>query len=122
MKSISFPNMFTSSSTLVVKDYDATLQNMKLLLGSEKGSLLGDPFFGIRIKKYAFNQNDYVLKDIIIDEIFTQLRVFMPQLTISRKDINIFQKNDKLVATIRAINKQDFTTNMYNLELFNEDK
>ena len=61
MNSLSFPNIFEStSSTGVVKDKDASMQDLKLLLSSEKGELFGDPFFGVRIKKYTFNQNTLV--------------------------------------------------------------
>ena len=120
MNSISFPNMFTTTSTLVVKDKDASMQDLKLLLASEKGELFGDPFFGVRIKKYTFNQNNYVLRDILVDEIFTQVKIFAPQLTVNRNDIKVIQKGNKLYATIKGINKLDFTTDMYQLELFQE--
>lgn len=122
MNSIAFPNMFTTTSTLVVKDKDASMQDLKLLLASEKGELFGDPFFGIRIKKYTFNQNNYILRDILVDEIFTQVKIFAPQLTINRNDIKITQKGNKLYATIKGINKLDFTTDMYQLELFQQDE
>ncbi len=122
MKSISFPKMFTSSTTKVVKDKDATLQNLKLLLSSEKGELFGDPYFGVNLKKYYFNQNNYVLRDILIDEIYSQLLVFMPQLTVFRNNIKIVQDKQKLMLNIRVINKIDFTTNMYELELFNVEE
>lgn len=118
MNSLSFPDMFTTTSTLVVRDRDASAQDLKLLLASEKGELFGDPFFGVRIKKYTFNQNNYVLRDILVDEIFTQLRVFAPQVTVNRDDIVITQEGNRLYATIRGINKLDFTTDMYQLELF----
>ena len=122
MNSLSFPNMFTTTSTLVVKDKDASMQDLKLLLASEKGELFGDPFFGVRIKKYTFNQNNYILRDILVDELFTQIKIFAPQLTINRDDISIIQKGNKLIATIKGINKLDFTTDMYQLELFQEDE
>ena len=122
MNSIGFPKIFNNSATNVVKDYDATLQDIKLLLCSEKGELFGDPFFGVRIKRYMFNQNNYVLKDIIIDEIFTQLMTFAPQLSIQRKDIDIVQKGTKMYVKIKAINKIDFTTNMYELVLMEDER
>lgn len=122
MNSISFPKLFSNSSTNIVKDYDATLQDVKLLLCSEKGELFGDPFFGIRIKRYTFNQNNYVLRDILIDEIFTQLATFAPQLTVDRRDINIIQKGTKMYVKIKAINKIDFTTNMYELVLMEDNE
>lgn len=122
MNSLAFPDMFKFSSTSVVKDREASAQDMKLLLASEKGEMFGDPFFGIRIKKYAFEQNNYVLKDVLIDEIYTQLQVFCPQLTVNRKDITITQRGARLVATIKGVNKIDFTTDTYQLELFQDEE
>ena len=122
MNSIKFPDMLIGNSTNVVKDKPASVQDLKLLLGSEKGGLFGDPFFGIRIKRYTYNQNSYVLRDILIDEIYTQIKVFAPQLTVNRNDITITQKGKKLIARIKAINKIDFTTDMYDLALFQVDE
>ena len=122
MNSIRFPNMFEGNSTKVVKDKAASNQDLKLLLGSEKGELFGDPFMGIRIKKYTFNQHSYILKDILIDEIYTQIKVFAPQLDVNRHDIKIIQRGNKAVAIIKAINKIDFTTDMYDLALFQVDE
>ena len=118
MNSLSFPDMFTTTSTLVVRDRDASAQDLKLLLASETGELFGDPFFGVRTKKYTFNQNNYVLRDVLVDEIFTKLRVFAPQVTVNRDDIVITQEGNRLYAIIRGINKLDFITDMYQLELF----
>lgn len=114
--------MFNSSSSLVVKDRAASLQDLKLLLGSEKGELSGDPFFGIRIKKYTFSQNNYVLRDVLVDEIYSQLAVFAPQLTVSRNDISITSSANRLHAKISAINKVDFTTDMFDIELLNDEE
>lgn len=122
MNSLAFPDMFKFSSTSVVKDREASAQDMKLLLASEKGEMFGDPFFGIRIKKYAFEQNNYVLKDVLIDEIYTQLQVFCPQLTVSRDGISITQRGARLTATIKGVNKIDFTPDTYQLELFQDEE
>ena len=121
MTSIQFPKMFSPNSTNITKDFDASRQNMLLLLHSEKGELFGDPYFGIRLKRYLFDQNNYILKDIIIDEIYTQLALFLPQLTVSRKDINIIQDKSILYCTFKAINNIDFTTDTYSLVLYDED-
>jgi len=43
MKSIAFPNIFNRTTVNLVSDYDATLQNLKLLLQSDTDSLFGDP-------------------------------------------------------------------------------
>jgi len=118
MKSIQFPEMFTRTVTNTVNDYDATLQNLKMLLWSEKGELFGDPYFGTGIKKYLYDQNDVVLIDILIDDIYTAITLFMPQIRVDRKDIQLFRSNKgQVTAKIKALNKADFSTDMYNIVL-----
>ena len=126
--SLGFPSMFSGfggTSTRVVYDEDATKQNLLALLNSEKGEFLGDPYFGIRLKRYLFEQNNYVLRDILIDEIYTQIATFMPQLKVDRSDIRITQNNDGakayLYASIRALNKKDFTVDTFNLVLYESE-
>lgn len=122
MKSIAFPKMFTTSSTLVKSDYDASSECIHLLLGSERGTFTYDPFFGIKLKRYTFNQNDYVLRDQIIDEILTALANFAPQLKVERKNIGIKQSGARLTATIKATNMADYTTDMYDLVLMDAEQ
>lgn len=122
MKSISFPKMISHNYIQTVSDYDATLQNMKLLLGSEKGEFVFDPFFGIRLKRYMFEQNNKILMDILIDEIYEQLVIFMPQLIITRKDISLVSDTAKIYVNIKARNQRDFALNKYNLVLFNSQE
>jgi len=118
MKSIQFPEMFTRTVTNTVSDYDATLQNLKMLLWSEKGELFGDPYFGTSIKRYLYDQNDAVLVDILIDDIYTAIVLFMPQIRVERKDIQLFRSGKgEVTAKINALNKADFSTNMYEIVL-----
>lgn len=127
MNSIQFPKMLTSSSTNVTRtDLQATMQNILALLGSERREFVGDPEYGVAIKRYIFDQNNYILRDIIIDELYTQISLFIPQVLISRKDISIIQngsgKRARLEATIKVTNRLDFTTNTFNLVLFNNEE
>ena len=118
MKSIQFPEMFTRTVTNTVSDHDATLQNLKMLLWSEKGELFGDPYFGTGIKRYLYDQNDVVLIDILIDDIYTAITLFMPQIRVDRKDIQLLRSNQgQVTAKIKALNKADFSTDMYNIVL-----
>lgn len=126
MKSLKFPKMFNSGSTRVWKDSEekqATEQNIKLLLNCERGELIGDPYFGILLKHYIFNQNNYVLRDQIIDMIYTQLAMFIPQIKVKRKDISVFKDKEhaKLYCEFSGTNLNDFTVNTYQLVLFNEN-
>ena len=122
MNSIAFPKMIKNNQVQTVSDYDATLQNMKLLLGSEKGEFRFDPFFGIRLKRYLFEQNNPVLMDVLIDEIYEQLVIFMPQLIITRSDITLTKDTAKVYVNIKARNQKDFELNSYNLVLFNNQE
>lgn len=118
MKSIQFPEMFTRTVTNTVSDYDATLQNLKMLLWSEKGELFGDPYYGTGIKRYLYDQNDTVLVDILIDDIYTAITLFMPQIRVNRNDIQLFRSNKgEVTAKIKALNKADYSTDMYDIVL-----
>lgn len=123
MKSIGFPDMFNSSSTNVISGEEATASNIKLLLQSEKGELIGDPYFGVNIKRNLFEQNNHVLRDIVIDDIYTALSLFMPQLIVNRKDITVLTNNKtNLVANIKVTNRSNYITNLYSIVLFQEEE
>ena len=64
MNCISFPKLFKGNQTLIKKDIDATSECMHLLLSSEVNEMFGNPDFGIRLKKFTFDQNNYILRDI----------------------------------------------------------
>lgn len=123
IKSIAFPNMLNHNKIQVIdNDYDSTLQAIKLTLGSEKGEFKFDPYFGIRLKRYMFEQNNFVLQDLLLDEIYEQLVNFVPQIIIKRKDISFTKERGILYINIKCINKIDFNLNTYNLVLFeNQD-
>ena len=115
--------MFGTNYTQVWKadeHLQATKQNLKLTLWSERGELLGDPYFGLMLKHYLFNQNNTILRDIIIDMIYTQVALFLPQLKIERKDIEIVQdlRKGQLICYITGRNQIDYTLNTYELVLF----
>lgn len=125
MRTIKFPKMFNTNSTNVWKaeEYkNATLQSTTLLLQSERGELFGDPYFGVMLKHYLFNQNNYILRDQLIDVIYTQLAIFIPQLRVNRNDIDIIQDREKgkVYCTFRALSQIDYTPNMYNIVLLND--
>lgn len=119
MYSIAFPDMFTTNRTKLVKDHDATLSNLKLLLASEKTSLFGDPYYGTILKRVIYEQNTVVLQDLIIDEIYTSILMFMPQIRVTRDNISVYSDGIDLFAKINCINLIDYTTNLYNIRLTN---
>ena len=80
--SLAFPNMFSSESVNLYKDKQATLTNLKLLLATEVTSLFGDPGYGTRLMQTIYSQNDFVLRDLVIDEIYTAIKTYMPQMLV----------------------------------------
>ena len=117
--------MFNPNSTRVWKSdehLDATKQNTILVLKTDRGELFGDPYFGLMLKKYLFDQNNYILRDAIIDMIYTQLAIFIPQIRVNRNDIEIVQDREKgkLYCNFSGISQIDYTYNTYNLVLFDE--
>jgi hypothetical protein len=74
------------------------------------------------LKRYLFDQNNYVLRDAIIDTIFTQLAIFIPQIKVRREDISIVQDKEKgkLYCEFSGTSQIDYTYNTFNLLLFND--
>ena len=127
MRSIHFPHMFNTNSTRVWKSSEhlnATKQNTKLVLYSERGELIGDPYFGLMLRQFMFDQNNYILRDQIIDMIYTQLAIFIPQVHVERKDITVFQDREKakLYCEFSGINQIDYQLNTYQLVLFDSNE
>jgi hypothetical protein len=114
MFNINNTNVHNSSS------YDtSTRQNLTLLLESCRNTLLGDPYFGNALEQYLFEQNNYVLKDIIIDLIYNQIVNFIPQLKVERRDIDIIQDTvrGKLIIRITGVSMIDFKVHTYSLNM-----
>ena len=127
MRSYKFPKMFKSNSSQIWREDEynkATRQNALLLLQSERGELECDPYFGILLKHYMFNQNSYILKDMLLDTIYTQIAIFLPQVKISRNSIDIItdKQKGKLYCSFSGINQIDYTNNTFNLLLFDETR
>lgn len=117
MYSIGFPNMLSGATTNLISGKEATMSNLKLLLGSIKTSLLGDPFFGTNLKRYIYGNNDVILRDLIIDEIYTSIIEFMPQVYLQRNNITVVQNGVDMYANIECINTVNNELNLYVINL-----
>lgn len=127
MRSYKFPKMFKSNSSRIWREDEynkATRQNVLILLQSERGELICDPYFGILLKHYMFNQNNYILKDMLIDTIYTQIAIFLPQVKVARNAIDIVPDNlrGRLYCSFSGTNQIDYTHNTFNLLLFDETR
>ena len=119
--------MFKSNTSQIWRadEYSkATKQNALLLIQSERGELECDPYFGILLKHYMFNQNSYILKDMLIDTLYTQIAIFLPQIRVTRNSIDIVSDKTKgrLYCKFSGVNQIDYTHNTFNLLLFDETR
>lgn len=117
MTSIAFPRMFTSTSTLVTQDKEAVRSNLILLLSTERDTMFGDPYFGCMLKKYIYEQSNSIVVDLLIDELYTVIATFIPQVFLTRKDIKIFAANTTLFAEIKYTYVADNTSDLFTIQL-----
>lgn len=122
MKSIAFPKMFNNASTNIIEDHNATESNLNLLLLSDKNELLGDPYFGIQLKKYLHEQNNSIMDTMLIDDIYTAIALFMPQLIVRRQDITLTHKGTTLTCSIVGTNQLNFQVDSYDVVLLREEE
>lgn len=122
MFSISFPEMFNSLNTKLVQDKQAIRSDMLLLLSTEQGTLFGDPYFGCLLKKYLFEQSSSIVADLLIDQIYTTIITFMPQVVISRKDIDVYVADRTVYVDISYRYALDNSTDLFTIQLTNSSE
>lgn len=122
MNAVQFPEMLSANKTVVIKDKEATKQNLSLLLQSYKKTLLGDPHFGVNLRRLLYESNNTVLQDLVIDDLQSAITTFMPQVRVSRSDIAINSEGNTLTAVIRAQNLLDFQLETYHLNLLDMEE
>lgn len=117
MYSFSFPRMFSHTTANLVQDKEAIRSNMILLLSSERETLFGDPYFGSELKKYIFEQSNAIIVDLLIDELYTTIVTFMPQVYLTRKDIKVLSSKNALFAEINYYYTLDNTSDLFTIKL-----
>lgn len=121
MYSLAWPQMFSNNNTSLnlVQDKDAIKSNLKLLLNSEKLSLFGDPYFGTSLKQVIFQPNSTPIVDLIVDELYTTICTYIPQVFLTRSDIKIKSDQVDLFAIINVTYRLDNTSDLYTINLTN---
>ena len=123
MNCISFPDIFTVSGTTIVEESaEATKLCLYLLLNSENGEMFGDPGFGVKLRRYFYDQNNYILRDIIIDELYVKISTFCPQINVDRKNITLQQKDKRIIGHIKYRYNMNFVPDTYDIVLFEGDQ
>lgn len=121
MNSFAWPNIFSSNNvdTSILEDKAAIKSNLLLLLNSERSSLFGDPYFGTALKQVLFQPNNNIIVDLIIDELYTTICTYIPQLYLTRNDIKIEINKIDVFATINVTYRLDNTSDLYFINLTN---
>ena len=119
IKSLKFPDIFSTTSVNTISGKGATAQNLILTLQAQKSSLFGDPYFGSNLKRMIFEQNNIILRDIVIDDIYTTISTFLPNVRVERKNIEINLSEGTLYANIKLKNLIDFNMEEVSIALFN---
>ena len=122
MYSIAWPDMFTSVETKLLADKKAVASNLILLLNSERMELFGDPYYGAMLKPIIFQPNNSIIADLLIDEILNTLQNYMPQIYVTRSDIEIRSDRINLYAIIRVTYRKDSTSDLYTINLTNNQQ
>lgn len=122
MNAVRFPDMIESNRTAIVKDLDATNQNLTCLLLSYKKTMLGDPYFGTNLRKLFYESNNDILRDLVIDDIYIAINTFMPQIRAIRKNIEVTSDRNSVYVHIKAQNMLDFSFEEYNIKLLDVEE
>ena len=122
MNAIRFPDMLSSNKAAIVTERAATQQILKLLLLSNKYTLFGDPYFGSNIRRLLFEYNNVILQDLVIDDIYSAINTYMPQIRVLRQNIVVTSDGNSVSVTIRAQNLLDYSFDEYTINLLNVEE
>ena len=117
MKSFSWPDIFKGGRVEILSDKDAIKNNLLLLLGAEKGGLFGDPGFGTLLKRYLYEQNSTVMRDLVREEIYDSIRKYAPQVKVDRTGIVITKNKASVYITMYYSYINENVSDMFSIEI-----
>ena len=123
MYSIAFPDIFNGSKVNLTKDYDAIKINLKSLLMSNRGGLYGDPHYGLNMKQILWDQAcKPVVVELLKDEIFNAIYSYMPQVSITRNDIDVTVEGNIVQASIEVKADSKIPSNLFNIQILIDEE
>lgn len=123
MYSIAFPDIFNGSKVNLNKDYDAIKVNLKSLLMSNRKGLYGDPYYGVNLKQILWHQAAKpVVIDLLKDEIFNAIYSYMPQVKVTRDDIDVKVDGNNVYATIDVSVDPSIPSNLFKIQILIDDE
>ena len=123
MYSIAFPDIFNGSKVNLNKDYDAIKINLKSLLMSNRGGLYGDPHYGLNMKQILWDQACRpVVIELLKDEIFNAIYSYMPQIEITRDDIDVTVDGNVVHATIEVKADSRIPSDLFKIKIMLDEE
>ena len=123
MYSIAFPDIFNGSKVNLNKDYDAIKINLKSLLMSNRGGLYGDPHYGLNLKQILWDQAARpVVIELLKDEIFNAIYSYMPQIEITRDDIDVQVDGNIVHAEIEVKADESIPSNLFKIKIMLDEE
>lgn len=122
MNAVKFPDMISLNRTNLVVDKKATEQNLICLFKSQKKTMFGDPYFGTNLQRLFYENNNDILRDLVVDDLYTAIENFMPQIKVLRKDITVKSVGNELRVDIKAQNVLDFSFTNYSIQLLTAEE
>ena len=123
MYSIAFPDIFNGSKVNLTKDYDAIKINLKSLLMSNRGGLYGDPHYGLNMKQILWDQACRpVVIELLKDEIFNAIYSYMPQIEITRDDIDVTVDGNIVHATIEVKADSRIPSDLFKIKIMLDEE
>lgn len=123
MYSIAFPDIFNGSKVNLNKDYDAIKINLKSLLMSNRGGLYGDPHYGLNLKQILWDQACRpVVIELLKDEIFNAIYSYMPQIEITRDDIDVQVDGNIVHAEIEVKADASIPSNLFKIKIMLDEE
>lgn len=117
MKSFNWPDIFKGGRVEILSDKDAVKNNLKLLLGAEKTGLFGDPGFGTLLKRYLYEQNSTVMRDLVREEIYDSIRRYAPQVRVDRTGIDIEKEKSVVYININYTYINETVSDMFSIQI-----
>ena len=121
MYSFGFPRMLGTASSNLVQDKEAIKSNLYLILKSYRNTLFGDPYFGNELRKWVYERSTSIVPDLVIDELYTLITTFIPQLYLTRKDIKLSTDGTNIYTDISFVYRLDNTSDLYKINLTNTE-
>ena len=109
--------MLHSANSKLLSDKEAIRNNLILGLSCEAGSLFGDPYWGCQLHKFIYEQPSTLIRDLIVDTIYTFILEFMPQIYCKRNDIIVTIDSNAVFASLSYIIKSNGVSDMYTIKL-----